>query len=552
MQIVLGLLWLVSFTGHLWFWIEKRGVAPAMAPLAAMSCIVLFVFAGALAHVMIAVELVLLAAGLVCVLWMIRLKSRVLWHADLLVFVFAWAAMALRYSQSLLIAYDDYSHWGMIVRHLLSHGRLPGPQDVLISFQSYPPGAALWADYMCRFTGRSDGTMLAAQAGLVLAGWMPLFELAGGCASAVRRLSAAVMTVIGLSLFQGTASMMVDNLIAALAVGALGMMVHQRREPHAWLVGMVLALLAISKDSGLFFAGILALVYAFFHWKKAGLRVWIPVGLPVVATRAAWFAHIKLAFPAADTSRHALTLENMRAMGADKSYADIFEIGRRVASQAVDPANQAVQILLIMTFAAAVICLICKIRDGRFAAWDAAVPAASAAVYAAWLASMWLMYAFNMELSGAMELVAFQRYNSTCALFLYGALAVWLMEKSRDDMLCTVLTVLCVLFPLLIGSWTAGIPRFFQENYFVPIRSCMEELANRRPLRAGESALVLINREESASYAEFMARYVFQSPDVKVVYADDAASAPAANVCYLTEGVEQLEETNEAKYEIVF
>ena len=74
----------------------------------------------------------------------------------------------LRYRGALLVAYDDFSHWGMMARHLLRTNMLPDANSTLIVFQSYPPAAACWIAGVCRFLGDSDGMLLVAQSWLML------------------------------------------------------------------------------------------------------------------------------------------------------------------------------------------------------------------------------------------------------------------------------------------------------------------------------------------------------------------------------------------------
>ena len=131
-------------------------------------------------------------------------------------------------------------------------------------------------------------------------------------------------------------------------------------------------------------------------------------------------------------------------------------------------------------------------------------------------AGLWGMYIFSMPGSGAGNLAAFERYNSSCALFLYGITALWLMGKPSEDKGWTAASVLALCAVLLIPAWRSGVPRLFQENYHVPLRYTMEELRDERPLQPGEEAVLLVDGDEYVSFASYMARYVFQSPDIRV------------------------------------
>lgn len=80
-------------------------------------------------------------------------------------------------SQSILIHYDNYSHWAIIVKYLLTQGHLPVAGDSIISFTSYPPATALWITEFVNWVGFSDGTMLVAQFLLIWASLYALFAV---------------------------------------------------------------------------------------------------------------------------------------------------------------------------------------------------------------------------------------------------------------------------------------------------------------------------------------------------------------------------------------
>ncbi len=522
------LCWLLAYLGHIWFWMEKGKQRAAVAPLLSSGVIMMTLYAGALCGMLFPAALLLVLTGLGLFVWMVFRRSKALLHVDLMLFAIGCVGLALRYRNALLVQYDDYSHWGMIVRHLLFANRLPHYGDELIAFQSYPPGAALWIYYVCRFLGGSEGMMLTAQAVLTLAGWLPLLTLAEGGGTVVKRICCTALMIVGLSLFQGTASLMVDNLVAALAVGGLVMVVvqarHDQRRPL--LAGIILAVVALVKDSGLFFTILLAGIYAVMSFDRNKAVRWakglIWLGIPAAAARIAWSIHIKLAFPAAGLTRHALTIDNMRLMGADKSYQDIFQIGISVAREAASLHNLAVQALCAMGIWAIVLLAARRIRQGVWKIGsEAAAVGGAVVIYAAWLMVLWVMYVFSMELEGARNLVAFERYNSTCALFLLGMFAVCTLSSAEEKAFGTLPAVMLICLPLLIGGWYNGAERLLHETYHVPLRIRMEQAAVQRSLQADERAVVVIDPDEDGMFAGYMARYRLQSLSVEIAHPED-------------------------------
>lgn len=497
-------LWLLSLLGY----VGLLGCFfhPSFAPLTAMCGLSLGVYLFSLLGLMELGAWVLLGGGFICLVLALRKKPFPFgWNT--LAFIAGCLLLYLRYRGCLLTAYDDFSHWGMIVQRMLITGSLPQSGDSLIAFQSYPPGAACWAWYACRFLGGGDGGMLAAQAWLTLAALWPLTTHLGG-STPLRGTCLLPVGLIGLSLFQGTASMMVDNLLATLAIGALTMMVCGKKE-FLLPVSVVLAQLCMVKDSGLFLALGCAAVWLIVQkdpWGKRFASLALLV-MPLSAVRLSWYIHIKTAFPSADTTRHAMTLANMRLAGADKSYANMFTIAKNLFSRALSLSNQAVQALLL-ALAIGVLLRLFRLATRR----DWRVLVGMVVGYLAWLMGLLFMYIFSMPLSGALELVAFERYNSTFALLLYGAAAVWLLYRLQGANRRCLLAVL-LFVPLLIPSWRAGVPNLLHKGlYTSPLREQMQALADQRPMQEGETAVLLLPEDENKPYATYMAQYVFQSP----------------------------------------
>lgn len=519
MMLLKGTAWLISMAGWVGFF---AGLGSGWAaPLTAACSVSLILYFAGLAGLLQPCAWLLLVCGLFLLIRLLFQKKLGRLFPEFCLMAAVGALLWLRYRSALLVAYDDFSHWGMIVQRMLTTHAFPAAEDRLIAFQSYPPGAACWLYDAGLFLGGSDGMLLTVQSWLVLAGIWPLFGAAEGKNAWWKRIGMAGVLLVFLSLYQGTASLMVDNLLPAVAVGALStglLLQRQKEERGLWMVGIQLAQLCMIKDSGLFFAAavlVLLLAARRLKGRKTGLKDGIALLLPALAARCLWLLHIKLAFPAAGVSRHALTLENLRRTGGQKSFEEMLSIGKSLLERMLSPDNLVLQMialsLMIGLFEAF------RRKAGKKEKRQACLlPLAEAVIALAYGVGLWGMYIFSMPGSGAGNLAAFERYNSSCALFLYGVTALWLMGKPSEDKGWTAASVLALGAVLLIPAWRSGVPRLFQENYHVPLRYTMEELRDERPLQPGEEAVLLVDGDEYVSFASYMARYVFQSPDIRV------------------------------------
>lgn len=323
--------------------------------------------------------------------------------------------------------------------------------------------------------------------------------------------------MVVLSICQGSASLMVDNLLAAAAIGAAALAAATRKAPRPWLLAVVLATLCLIKDSGLYFALLALAVYGFFlrrnhHSLKALLP---PIALPVLV-RAAWWIHIKTSFTAAALTKHAFTLANMESVSANRTWDNLLSIGKAVIRSVLSRHNHVLLLLLLMTACCAVIVLLRYFRTHRISlAGEGTLLLGASVSHGFYLLLLLGMYFLTMPLKGALQAVAFERYNVTFALFLYGLFAVYLLLIPPDSLPCrrlmpAVLVVMLAL-PLALPGFRGGIPRLLTETYRVPVREQIDTLEQIRPLRPSETgALYLGSQSLQEDFVSYIAAYTFQ------------------------------------------
>jgi len=74
------------------------------------------------------------------------------------------------------IHYDNFSHWGLVVRNMLENGRMPNFQDKIIQFQTYPLGSALFVYYFCKLTRSTEAFYMLANTMLTVSFLFPLLS----------------------------------------------------------------------------------------------------------------------------------------------------------------------------------------------------------------------------------------------------------------------------------------------------------------------------------------------------------------------------------------
>lgn len=161
--------------------------------------------------------------------------------------------------------YDDASHWASMARFLLLNQELPTKQAELITFTSYPPGAAMFIYYMCGGRFLAEDLMYTAQLLFVLVGVMPLFAPVQGKSSVTHKLIALLITACLLISNVSMQQLSVDTLLATLTLGGIVLQMRSNTSAMTKTISTVIvgATLITIKASGIFFAVVL---YGYYWW----------------------------------------------------------------------------------------------------------------------------------------------------------------------------------------------------------------------------------------------------------------------------------------------
>ena len=373
--------------------------------------------------------------------------------------VLACYALALVYGAYLLIKvplshYDDFSHWGLVIREMLKDDRFPNFSNTLIEFQAYPLGSALWVYYVCRLVGGGEGLFLLAQQILQVSFFLPVF--AGirkeNCFFAIPALGYAIFALISGS---GIANLLVDSLLPSAAVALFAIFCCGQLDRKSAIVlaaPMVFFLLQV-KNSGIFF------VLLFWMWAGMQIRkaswperkvflLW-DILFPC-AGLLLWQKHVQLVFSDGSTAKHAMTIANYQHTLLEKNVSDVSAILEGVVAKSFHIDNGSFWLLVVVTVALLLLFAI-NVHSQKKRTTVIMQLCVNWGVYCLYMLGIWGMYVFSMPEAEALILAGFDRYSSTCGIFLYGVNAVWLVQnldsllprrRSLAVLACTIAVVL--------------------------------------------------------------------------------------------------------------
>lgn len=428
----IGLVQLIlSFWGYFFLLHVPAKIKSWFVPVICMSGASLILYWGALADLLPQTADLLLTggmAGFVCfAVFLIRGKIRFPKPDLFKVCFFAGAGVFAGLSLCMkLTHYDNFSHWAVIVKYLLSADRLPGPGAEIVAFRDYPPGSSLFIYYICRYAGRAQGIMLLAQNSLILSCFYAIF----GIIKEKRRfllysflgMGCAMLSYLNLTIRIN--NLLVDFLLPLLALASGAVSYRCREEPLklCMLQAVILGFACIVKESGLFFAGT-AGIYALAEMVRGLVRpmqktrrkgLLIPFGsvvlmLGMLLPPAAWTYHL-------DEKLAGYTRKVIPA-GADQ-YEKIAELFFKAAG---DPSGRAFQAICLCALLSVGAVLYARIRLGKWWRLTWILPAVTAAA-AVYYGGMLYMYLHAMPAGEALRLAGFERYACSAAVLYAGFL----------------------------------------------------------------------------------------------------------------------------------
>lgn len=157
-----------------WLWLNQyMNIPVVLTPVVSFCSIGCILYLAGLLNVLMPVQIVLYLGGLaILIVALVRRFRTVLTsflRPSMILFTLCWGWTILRFRGALLQGHDDFAHWGIVAKRLISTGHLANTATTAVEYLDYPPATALWIKFYCNLVGTSDGTMLMAQALLAVA-----------------------------------------------------------------------------------------------------------------------------------------------------------------------------------------------------------------------------------------------------------------------------------------------------------------------------------------------------------------------------------------------
>ena len=454
------IVFLLSLFGISVFIQKRADIAYAFCMSITCSLIVTVLFLFSLFMKITAIIWILGCAGLV--LFVVELLRREIHREDIL----NWTNLFLLIGTIILLiylpgkrfaAFDDFSHWGPMARHLIENQALPTEANPLITFTSYPPGTALWICFVATLIGGvTEDVYLIAQAFWILAFVSPLtcFDAFQSKEERIGRLTRLILC-IGLFVLTSALcavimtygakilALYVDDILGAAGFSGVAFLLLSKDsvvKKALWSIPLMISPVLI-KTHGLFYAAsmVVVLIYLAFRERKemklaggkafcSGKRVFAILisAFSVIVMELLWLWHVKIAFPNSSDSLHSISLAR---------WLSVFENRGMERSSAIFKGffeNLSVWYLLLFIFAIIAVYLVifffgvaAKHKGAKRSMWMLIFSLVHLIVY---LGGMLFVYLFSMEDFAADNLNSFGRYLGVEFTCLAGLCVCYLIK----------------------------------------------------------------------------------------------------------------------------
>ena len=330
--------------------------------------------------------------------------------------------ISLLVKDQLLVHYDNFSHWGVIVKQMLLTNRLPTFRDPIIVFQSYPPGSACYIYYFCKIISPYEDVQMLAQGVMLVSFFLPLFGFARG-EGIFTKILLAISCYFVLTFNVLIYDLLVDTLLPMVGMTCILFVYHtfesQNNRTNVLCAVPYLCTVLLIKNAGIYFAVIasgLALYMAHDASERRDSLVMAGMSfLPLFF----WFRHCDYVFTNAAGSKHALSLTSYARMLMKKSTGDIWEITEKFVNFMISGNELYFLLFLLLVLG------LCAFLAGKDAFRKYQKVALSiAALYCSYMFFLYLMYIFSMPSGEARVLAGIGRYRRSILIAIFYLLVI--------------------------------------------------------------------------------------------------------------------------------
>lgn len=466
MRLIIGLIifW-ISTIGYL-LYINKKTKLPYVLSLPLLyTVIAITIFTAGLLNIMKLVAALICLIGLISFIYYFKKKEidyKKLDKTNLIIIIITILYITIICQGLHVTHYDNFSHWGLIARTMLTKHHLPNFEDTVIIFKNYQPGSACFIYYVALLLGKSEGAMIIAQNYLIMSYVFSLLIFTNSKSKSnniIRFVTIAfyVLMLLGNIKFN---DLLVDTLLAAISIYSIVILYYFRDDlkKAAIYILPVSIYLFLVKNSGivLLFLNLIGLIYIGYRNKKIKKSIIysIIIGLISLAFFYLWSRHVSYVFGASGlSSKHSLDSTKILNELQSKGKAGIIEFISIYFKHFIDILHNIPHIYMIVINIIAIVLAFINKKSKKVILKYLLT---GDLIYLFYYLVLGAMYLLSMPWNELIVLASFDRYMLTIIFIVIGLLLICyfdvLNKGITKPLICSIVLSIVIIIPIFISK----------------------------------------------------------------------------------------------------
>ena len=423
-----------SFWGYMMLTRKAIGLQVEFIPAFVFSAVACIVYATGLLGILFAGSVAVIVTGLLAfvVLLKDKLKKKSGFQLSFSLFGFLWSIgcflFFLLLLKSKLTHYDNFSHWAIVVKQMLSTNAFPTVDSNMIDFKNYPLGISSFLYYICHIAGHDQAIMIIAQGMLIFSCFYAMF----GIVSEKKRFLLYALLGLGfasLSFFNITIrinNLLVDFLLPIYTLAIVAIVHQYRADIRRACIGVLpmAGLLTITKSTGIIFAsiGLIFLCYKVFVYNKNTSR-WKMLFILLITSFVSIFPYLGWTWHMKNALSGIQNKFDVQNMPIEKTAEQIRQITSLFFRTSIDLTTRpALGILVFHSIAIGAIIFNILFLKKNWKLWKVLVTLDIVLIL--YYIGILGLYIFSMPLDEALRLAGFERYASSIVVLFAGGLVL--------------------------------------------------------------------------------------------------------------------------------
>ena len=341
-----------------------------------------------------------------------------------------------------LLHYDNFSHWAIVVKVMLTNNAFPTAKDTLVGFSNYPLGTSSLIYYASLFLGHSENIFILTQGFLIFSLFYSLFGLIKRpqCFLLVSLLAVGLSALSFFNLTIRINNLLVDFILPLVTLDCFTIIMRFKEEPKKMLILLLplQSLLLVIKSTGILY--LLIIVVAWLIETFSLKRIWTLIEkgraflilLLSSLTYVSWQIHVKLLFSNVENkfSLSTSALENSEAV---KTSTDIQTIISSYIGSALDISTRPFLGFLFGNICVILILVLVGVFYHK--KWNRLIRNTICLdiMVVAYYIGILCLYVFSMPLDEALELAGFERYASSIIVLFVGGIVLTIVDIAQEE-----------------------------------------------------------------------------------------------------------------------